>query len=439
MAWWDLLILDAWATYLAVLAMFALAAILLVAGRDHPASNVFAALLVFRAASILTAVFRGVSSFFLSDSTAARFWGDVFPYFATAVPFLVLHFMMVYPRPRFAIYRTPWPLAATVAAVAALWWLHATWPDGWNTQSTTADGTLLVLPFGPMSWLLGATFALLGAAALLFVVEARRRSPGLAQTNLTLMALAFSLHAGFDGLSALAIATFHGFQGTPSEVGAFVGLAFVVAALIVAARSQLDAGLVFRFLNAHWLVVAAAVLMVLDSLDTSVLPVSDLSLLAVGVMRLTLPAIAAYALLRHGLFDIDIRAKFALRSGSLGTGLAAVFFVLSEGIEQALPVSGTVAGVASAGAVFIALRPLQLGANRLADRFLPGVDGSEKQLARRREELYRGVLDSAFRDGRITSREREILQRFRRELGVSDAQAKRWENQSRKAARQRQA
>jgi hypothetical protein len=138
-------------------------------------------------------------------------------------------------------------------------------------------------------------------------------------------------------------------------------------------------------------------------------------------------ALIGSAVLRFQFLGVDLRAKIALRQSAFAALFGAIFLVITESTEALLPVPDGVISVAAALVVALAFKPLQWLAGRIADRLLPGV-GQEAQVARRRKEIYDAALESIYQDGRMTARERRVLQTLRERLGISAKEAGSWES-----------
>ncbi|MDX1610727.1 MAG: hypothetical protein R3185_00045 [Candidatus Thermoplasmatota archaeon] len=133
-----------------------------------------------------------------------------------------------------------------------------------------------------------------------------------------------------------------------------------------------------------------------------------------GIWRLLAVAVVAFGIARYQLFDLDLKAHFAIRHGGTSAVVVALFFVISEAIETQLPLGGFVPSVAGAAAIALALVPIQRATERVADGLLPGAKGRARaDLARRREEVYQGAVERALKDGRIVDQERDLLDHLR--------------------------
>ena len=136
----------------------------------------------------------------------------------------------------------------------------------------------------------------------------------------------------------------------------------------------------------------------------------------------------AYGILKAQLFDIDLKIKWTIRRGTVLTILAVVFVVVAEVAQNWLSDAyGYVAGGLAAGALLLALRPLDRVGARVADTAMPRVDASSEYLTFRKHEVYRQALADARMDGVITERERAILDGLRRSLGIDESVAREME------------
>jgi len=115
--------------------------------------------------------------------------------------------------------------------------------------------------------------------------------------------------------------------------------------------------------------------------------------------------------------------RFVLRQGSVGAVVAGVFLIVSELLESFVRVEGVILGVLLAVVIAIVLHPAQRLAERFVNAVMPGVRPSDEYLEHRRMVVFRGALESAVTGGTVSERERDILRRLQRELGISDEEA----------------
>lgn len=134
-------------------------------------------------------------------------------------------------------------------------------------------------------------------------------------------------------------------------------------------------------------------------------------------------ALLSYGVLRHQLFDIDLKLMFALRQSTVGGFIAGTFMVVTETLESLVPAEGVVMSVLSASVIVTLLHPVQRFAERFASRVMKGVEDTPEYLDRQKGQVYRAMVEGTLRDGEVTERERAILARLRDELGISSAVA----------------
>jgi hypothetical protein len=137
-----------------------------------------------------------------------------------------------------------------------------------------------------------------------------------------------------------------------------------------------------------------------------------------AVTNLLYVALLSYGVLRHQLFDIDLKLKFVIRQSTVGGFIAGTFLVVSETLESFIPAEGFVMSLLSAIVIVVLLQPVQRFAERFASRVMRGVEDTPEYLDRQKRHVYRAMLEGTYRDGGVTERERAILERLRKELGI---------------------
>lgn len=138
----------------------------------------------------------------------------------------------------------------------------------------------------------------------------------------------------------------------------------------------------------------------------------------------------AYGLLRAQLLGIELVVKRSLVRAMVIATFVLVFFAASEATERLVASRyGAVGGLAAAGALAIALRPLDRIAHRLVDRAMPGIEPTVAYYDARKLELYRAALESAHESGGISEKERDSLARLQAKLGVPATEASRLERE----------
>ncbi len=145
-----------------------------------------------------------------------------------------------------------------------------------------------------------------------------------------------------------------------------------------------------------------------------------------GLARGVGVALLAYAILKHQLFDIDVRLRFAVKGSTLAAIFVGVFFVVSEGAQQFFgdQYQNEYLGIAAAGGLVFAMAPLQRLADRVATKAVPSAD---TQAGLGPADFYRRQVETAWMDGAMTRREGIILGELRERLNLTEEQARRIE------------
>lgn len=137
--------------------------------------------------------------------------------------------------------------------------------------------------------------------------------------------------------------------------------------------------------------------------------------------------LVTYGILRHQLFGIEVRLRFAISRSAVAAVFVTVFFVASEGAQILFGAGNAWVGLLAAGALVFALAPLQRAAERLAERAVPVSTKSQMGAspigAARGEASYRKAVRLAMRDRRITREEEGHLHELARDLGIDGARA----------------
>lgn len=451
MVWWEVLTqTSAYPQFVATLGMLALTAFLIYVDFNNVAHRAFALLLALRALLMVSATLTGLYTYLpppthggIGDSQAAVVWGSVAPYFALAMPFVIVRFATVYPRRRTWFGRTKAGELTLLAAAISIQILylvdHSLYltphtlslgsPPGptWTTTELRTDGPLA----GALA-LMTLGFSLLG---LLFTIDFLRLPAGPRRNGIFVVASAFMLNALFDGTFALSALV----GGPPNANGRWIvqltALAVLaplmsIALLVRRAFDRTDATArthITRLLLVAPLPIASGIIAI------ALAQFPTIWLILTGFWRLWLPALVTYALVRHQLFDIDLKIKFAVKQSTMA-GLAFVgFVVLSETLEAIITSSSVLtetvperwtdlASLGVAVGLTYALNPVKALAGNVANRVMPGTTGTEEYLARKRIEVFRATLEGAVEDGAMTDKERILVEKLRTQLGLSEAE-----------------
>jgi len=142
-----------------------------------------------------------------------------------------------------------------------------------------------------------------------------------------------------------------------------------------------------------------------------------------GGTLLAVPLVA-YGILRTQLFDIDLRIRWTIKQSTLAAIFMTLIFLISEGANRFLSAElGNYAGLLAAGVVVFFLSPLQRFAESVASAAMPRTENTPEYAAYRKMQVYEAAVSEAVPDGKISQRERALLNRLRDSLGISEADA----------------
>lgn len=438
MDWGALLRPESLPEYVAATGMLALAA-WLVALDHRSATNVgFATFLATRAASMYTFTWQSLST----TAADALFWEPYRVTFVLLSVYALLFFLALYPRRRAGL-----PSAAAAAAVlggAALLTelVYVVRPGLWATYRIAETGQLQQDTVGPLFSFQVLRVLLPGAVALLLALDWTRTRPGPAASSLILVAVAFAVHAVFDGTQAIQLALTVPLAGLGAAPrlqigGAMGGLAFVATAVLALvahaarARSWGRGPTVRRFLGALAL-PALTNLFVFALVALGIeRPQGPTALFFLGFWRLSLPLLVTYALVKHRLFGLDVRVKRTVQRAVVALVFVLLFFAVSEGAEAIFEVrAGPLVGIIVAALLAFGLTPVQRLGERVADAAMPDVRSIAEMSPHERRALYRALANSALASGRVSADERRLLRVARARLGLSTLEAKAVENEA---------
>lgn len=355
----------------------------------------------------------------------------VMPSTSAVIGLATIYFLCVYPRPRGWIGRSPWSgwaaAALGLAAVGAFFLVPSLWgvpfdvEGEWRTKET-----------GPL-FLVNNVWSVTAAALLLALAIEHTRTPaGPLRRALTLVlggfmgsALAWQSSLVFNDLgyrmSAPAL--------TPvglrigfliEEVSLVLVLGAPLLLLVAALRSKEAARRREGFGVALLALVVIALALVVGALSPPpperewISGPQQILDAAGGVL---IAALAGYALLKHRLFDIDVKLRWTIRRGTVAALFVGIFFVASQMAQNFLEDSmGWALGGVIAGLMLFAIAPIQRVADHVADVAMPmrvaGV--REKQL-----ETYRLALALALADRVLTRDEERHLAHLAEHLGLA--------------------
>lgn len=204
---------------------------------------------------------------------------------------------------------------------------------------------------------------------------------------------------------------------------AFIALSIVLAALAV--HRMKSARTLVQRTEAKYLV---AYLVIGTSVTAEALYISltlgRAALWEIATAYAIATLVMLYGVLRHEIFSIDLYAKRATVYSLVSMGVAGVFLVLEQLVQDMLSLQEAAAPIAALVAALL-IAPLTAVARRVVDRLLPHVTETPEYLESRKREVYRAQLEVALADGVFTERETEVLRRARRRLGITETQHRR--------------
>ncbi|HEX9816214.1 MAG TPA: hypothetical protein VGB18_04480, partial [Candidatus Thermoplasmatota archaeon] len=152
----------------------------------------------------------------------------------------------------------------------------------------------------------------------------------------------------------------------------------------------------------------------------------------IGIWRLLLPSLVAYALVRHRLFDLDVKIRIGIRVGGLAGLFVSVFFIATEVAQNLIGevTQSPIIGIILAGSLAFFFHPLQKGADRLSQRAVPKGKPLDAMSHPERVQLFLDQATVAWSDGTLTRRERIMLSQLQNRLGLSLEEAARAEQRA---------
>lgn len=292
------------------------------------------------------------------------------------------------------------------------------------------------LRWGPLALFLWLPPVVAACGGLFFCHAALRRPERAARRGGLLAALAFSLRAGFLGArGVLTLAAGQAGTTNPTQVIVWaVAILPVAGVAILLARADRnpplpELGLVRRGLGA--LLLAAGSGAALGGLRLTVgAPQATIDLVD-GIWQLAFPMLMGYAILRHGLFELDMKIKRTVQSSLLAAAFVATFFAAGEVAQLVFSeAAGPYVGVMAASALLFGIHPLQRLAERLSSAALPGVKPISRMTHGERLALFREEAEAAWADRHLDVKERRMLDILRVRLALTADEALRVEGEA---------
>lgn len=346
-----------------------------------------------------------------------------------------VYFLSVYPRPRGWLGKSRWSGWAMVAVCAAFTLLFVRAPDLYRRIVFT-NGENEFVDNGPLILLTNAWTLTALAMLYVFALELRRAQPGPVRRSLVLVVAAF-LTSMLAWTGALFFNDVTG-RLDPAAIGAsFSRIAYALEeASFLGALGAAGIVTLYAWRSPHrtirreahalaGLVVGTVVIVALATFlggtpgaDEWTSPAQSI-VDAVGGMSIA--AFAGYALLKHRLFDIDVRLRWTISRGTVAAVFFGIFIIVAQLAQNFLSESlGWMMGGLVAGVMLFAIAPIQRLAERVAVTAVPLHAAAKED---RQVELYRMALALALSDRVITRDEERHLARLAEKLGVTHTQA----------------
>lgn len=149
------------------------------------------------------------------------------------------------------------------------------------------------------------------------------------------------------------------------------------------------------------------------------------------VVEIVFMLLVTYGILKVQLLDIDLKVRFAIKSGTLAAAFVAVFLIVAQVAEAVaqryVGNVGWLLGAVAAGLLLFALTPLQRIAERVAHRAVPHARRIDEMALDERLDFYREQARIAWEDGALHRKERALLIGLRTRLGIPASDAERVE------------
>lgn len=414
---------------------------------SNRANRNFAAVLLLTGLSTLLAVLvNAASSVDYGNLYADRafFLAALVPYAHIGFAFFLIAFLSTFPRKRGALGATTWGpwLLMGLAAAATVWYLldHAAYAGRmtWESDITRGSiGRVRLEDYGPLGLFLGLRRPLFALAALLLARDYAKDPSGSGGFSTFLLFSGFAVNAVFDAVtftvdSSELIAR----QGAAwFQSGDWVGrglpaltLPITIGALAYMARAMRYEKGDETLQEARRFMLYVLPVLCMAGFTSSYDPwqpgLADVRPFLIGTVRLVVPLLLAYALLRYSLFSLDIQIKAGVRRGILLGLFVGVFFLVSEAAEAIVASHvAPVIGVVSAGLLAVVGKPIQRLGERAADGVMPDTKPVHKLGSQERFAMYRDHFSLVQQDGTVSDKERRMLGRLAAALEMSENEA----------------
>jgi peptidoglycan/LPS O-acetylase OafA/YrhL len=158
---------------------------------------------------------------------------------------------------------------------------------------------------------------------------------------------------------------------------------------------------------------------------------ADTGNLTILALRIFFAVLVVVALVRHRLFDLDVRIRWTISRGWVAGIFLLVFFTVANVAENALDEKfGLLFGGIATGLLFFALNPLERFGQRIADAAVPHKKGPQEMAKDDRLRLYEDQARLVWADGTMGRKERALLDQLRQHLHLDAETAARIEHEA---------
>lgn len=404
-------------------AMVAVAAWLLTLNSRLLTNRVFALLLIVRGVTIAFASYP-----IFHDRPTAEMLVFILGAGDMALPFIAVAFGLAYPRERALVRDHRWIWVLITAGVVIVETIYLFQPGLYATIEERPEGGFQFASEGALFPFIALQVLLYSALGLIFARDFAEAPPGPLRTGLLLVSAGFAAGGAYTGALHVGL----GVAGTPifgpvtSSLEQLSLLPALSAVFVIRRELEFltDAERRGAKLFMALTIFAAATGFIAAVWNPLLVGGIRPRLTLFSFWRLTIPILVTYALVRHQLYDIDLKAKITIRKGTVAAIFLAVFFVVAQVAQGFLTTEyGLILGGVTAGLLLFALAPIQRVAERVANAALPGVEDSSGWRSQKKEDSFRFAVRMALADKMLSREEERGLAKLALDLGIDGVRA----------------
>jgi hypothetical protein len=351
------------------------------------------------------------------------YWGRIADHMQLAASFALAYFLLAYlvPRP------TRWGRIVGVGIIAGGLLADAIFLVDHCSLECQIGGTVVVGPLGAVALNLSLLYAVAG---VLLAREGARATLPARRAAARLLAMAFLLQAILESSIVLGLLLFAWdafVRVHATNVWFLVGYAGRAGSILVCivglwslsqdSRPATRASSSRRVLLA---LMAGASGLAQVAIPFGIPQWTPLATFLTGSWLVAMPVLVSFALVRHRLFDVDLKVRWTIARAPIAFAFLGVFFVGAQVAQNYLSATyGWVGGGVLAGLLLLGLHPLQRLGERVANEVAPLRRPASSLTHADRLELYRTQACLAWSDGTLARKERMLLDDLRERLELS--------------------